>query len=103
VQLPRIGRKYAHLTVAVTLYDGAPATVAGVDVALLARYAAPTGATVWTAATPADGGYTVLLAGPDAPGGGALVVPAGGGDLWARITDGPEIDAARIGPVHVLT
>jgi hypothetical protein len=38
MQLPRISRKYLHITITATLYDGSPATVNGVDVAFLPSY-----------------------------------------------------------------
>jgi hypothetical protein len=42
--------------------------------------------------------------GPDVsnPPAGALVVPATGGDLWARVTDTPEVDAALVDRISLL-
>jgi hypothetical protein len=99
-QLSRIDRKYRDYTVTATLKNGAPATLTGVDVALLAPRSRPTAATVWTAATYAAGVATVLLAGPDASPTSAVVVPSGGADLWIRVTDSPEVDAE---PVERIT
>lgn len=101
MELSRIDRLYASIDVTGTLADGSPATITGVDVALLAPRATPVAATVWTAATYADGTARVLLAGPDANPVGALAVPAGGGDLWIRVTDTPEVDATKVERVTV--
>lgn len=99
--IARIERLYRDYTVTATLRDGQPATLAGVDVALLPPRRTPTADTTWTDADYADGMFTVLLAGPDAATEGALTVPAEGADLWLRITDTPEIDAARIERITV--
>lgn len=99
--LSRIDRLYRDYDVAATLRDGGPATLTGVDVALLPPRTTPTAATAWTTATYAAGTATVLLAGPDAAGLGALVVPATGADLWVRVTDTPEVDAQRVERITV--
>lgn len=99
--LSRIDRVYRHYDVTAVTADGAPATLAGASVALLTPRATPTGATVWTAATYADGTATVLLAGPDADATDALVIPAGGADLWIRVVDNPEIDAEKVERITV--
>lgn len=96
MDLTRISRKYVHVTLDAKLANGTPATLAGVDIALLPVHEYPTSTTTWTPSAYADGQAVVLLAGPDADPVGALVVPANGADLWARITDSPEVDAARI-------
>lgn len=101
MELSRIERQYVDITLTATLRDGSPATIAGVDVAILGRRATPTGATVWTPTDYADGTATVLLAGPDADPDGALVVPTGERDLWVRIIDTPEVDTARIERINV--
>lgn len=101
MDLNRIDRKYAKVTVTATLANGDPATLTGVDVALLAPRSTPTAATTWTAATYAAGVATVLLAGPDADPAGALVVPATGADLWIRVVDSPEVDATRVQRITV--
>jgi hypothetical protein len=102
VNLGRIERQYARITVTATLADGAPADLAGVDVALLPPRSKPTADTTWTAADWADGNATVLLAGPDAAAvAGALTVPAGGADLWVRVTDTPEVDTAVVDRINV--
>lgn len=101
MDLNRIERKYAKVTATATDADGAPATLTGVDVALLAPHATPTATTTWTASTPVNGKWRILLAGPDASPTDALVVPSGGADLWIRVTDVPEVDAARVERITV--
>ena len=96
MDMSRIERQYVDINLTATLRNGEPAVLAGVEVAILPVRTTPTAATAWTAADYADGTATVLLAGPDAGMEGALPVPAAGGDLWVRVTDAPEIDAARI-------
>jgi hypothetical protein len=102
VELTRIERQYVDIDVDATLPDGTPATLTGVDVALLPPRTSPAAGTTWTAATYALGVASVLLAGPDAAGSGALVVPATGADLWIRVTDAPEIDAAKITRIAIV-
>lgn len=104
LDLTRVERLYRDYTVTATLKNGNPATVTGVDVALLAPRTSPTGSTSWTAATYASGTATVLLAGPDATSNpaGALVVPSGGADLWIKVTDSPEVDAALVERINVV-
>lgn len=94
--LNRIDRQYVDIDVTATLRNGQPATLTAVDVALIPPRTSPTAATVWTPASYANGTATVLLAGPDASPTDALPVPAAGADMWIRITDSPEIDAARV-------
>lgn len=94
--LNRIDRQYVDIPVTATLRNGAPATLTGVDVALLPRRVSPTAATTWIPAAYANGTATVLLAGPDADPAGALPVPLVGAELWIRVTDNPEVDAARV-------
>lgn len=100
-ELSRVERLYRDYTVTAVLRGGGPATVTGVDVALVTPRTAPTGTTVWTPTTYEGGVATVLLAGPDASGSGAVVVPAGGADLWLRVTDTPEVDVAHIERITV--
>lgn len=95
-EFTRITKKYVRIPVTAVLATGAVATLAGLDVALLPTGSTVTGATTWTAATWASGVATVLLAGPDATATGALTVPAGGGDLYGRVTDSPEVDAVLL-------
>lgn len=101
MQLARIEAKYAHIAVTAALADGTPAVPAGVDVALLPIYGRPIPDTAWTRATWADGEAVVLLAGPDTDPTGALVVPTPGADLWIRVTDVPEVVAARVDRITV--
>lgn len=99
--LSRIDRLYREFTVTATLANGNPATLTGVDVALLPVGSTPKAATVWTASTYAGGVATVLLAGPDASPTNAIVVPPEGGDVWIRVTDTPEVDAEKVERVSV--
>jgi cytoskeletal protein RodZ len=101
LSLSRVDRIYRDYTVTATNTAGGAATVTGVDVALLPPRTSPTAATTWTATTYASGVARVLLAGPDAPGSGALVVPTDGADVWLRVSDSPEVDAERIERVVV--
>lgn len=101
MQLNRIDRKYAKVTVTATDADGDPTPLTAVDVALLPVGSTPKAATAWTASTYADGVATVLLAGPDADPTNALPVPAAGADLWIRVVDIPEVDAAKVGRIAV--
>ncbi|SDN78760.1 hypothetical protein [Geodermatophilus sp. DSM 45219] len=39
--------------------------------------------------------WRVLVAGPDADPNSAVVLPADGADLWARVADAPEVDVAK--------
>jgi hypothetical protein len=102
MDLPRIGKKLVDLDLTVTLRTGAPATVASVDVGM----APPGGASdsvVWgPTATVTAGTATFAMVGPDAPDLSTGLVVLTNGDLWARITDAPEIDAARIEHVRLI-
>lgn len=97
-KLPRIAAKFADITATAFKADGTTTTISGVEVAIVPSGSAPTAATVWVAANHAAPVWQVLLIGPLAspasPPSYSLNVPATGGDLWARITDSPEIDAA---------
>lgn len=99
--LSRIDRIYRTYDVTATLAGGGPATLTGVDVAVLLPRTTPTASTTWTAATYAAGVATVLLAGPDADPTGALVIPAAGADLWIRVVDTPEVDAEYVERIGV--
>lgn len=99
--LSRVDLVYREYDVTATAADGNPATLDAVAVALLPPRTTPTAATTWTAGTYTGGVLTVLLAGPDASGAGALSVPAAGADLWVKVTDTPEIDAQRIERITV--
>lgn len=97
----RVTRKFVRIPVVATLATGGSATIAGVDIALLPQRSAPDESTQWTAAIYDSGVATVLIAGPDADPSGALVLPEGGADVWARITDVPEVDAANVGRIDL--
>lgn len=101
MNLARIERKYAHVAVTAALHDGTAATPTGVEVALLAPRTTPGSATAWTVSTYTAGDAVVLLAGPEADPTGALVVPADGADLWIRVTDNPEVTAAKVARLTV--
>jgi hypothetical protein len=97
VHLNRINVQYVDIDVTATLRDGTtPAPLAGVDVALIPPRTTPTAVTVWSPTTYADGTATVLIAGPDAGNADAMVVPSPGADLWIRVVDSPEVDAALV-------
>jgi hypothetical protein len=102
--LPRVACKYDDVTVAATLPNGQPATLAGVDMALVLPGGSPDRATVWKASTYANGVASILIAGPEypTPPDGALVASPAGGDLWARVTDTPEVDAALVDRITLL-
>lgn len=104
-RLPRVAAKYADITVTATLATGAPTTISGVDVALVPPGSTPTATTVWVASRWVSPVAQVLLIGPLATVGSpptySLTVPAVGGDLWARVTDTPEIDAALIDHIEL--
>jgi hypothetical protein len=101
VDLSPIDRVYVKFPVTGKLADGSAATVTGVDVALLPFRTDPATVTTWTPAAYADGIASVLLAGPAADPSGALPVPVGGAELWARVTDTPEVQAVRVGFISV--
>lgn len=101
MQISPIDRQYASITVNATMPDGTPATLDGVDVALLTRHRTPDGDTTWTPATASGDLWRVLLAGPYASSTGAIVVPLNGGDLWLRVTDSPEVQATLVERITV--
>lgn len=101
MQLTRIERVTARVTVTAKLADGTPATVTGVSVALLGSGAKPTVGTTWTTATFSAGVATVLLAGPDADPTAALVLPLAGADLWIRDVENPEVTATMVDHISV--
>lgn len=100
MDITRITRKWATLNFAVTSAAGQPVTVNDVAVALLPQRSTPDDDTEWTTVSNGPDGYRVLLAGPDADPNGAMVV-ATSLDLWARIIDTPEVDAAKVDRINV--
>lgn len=104
LELARVERLYRFYDVTATLGNGAAATVSGVDVALVPPRTSPDALTVWTASTwdAVEEAWRVLIAGPDAAGAGALVVPDTGADLWIRVTDSPEIDVALSERISII-
>lgn len=101
LQLSPVDRVYAHVTITAELFDGSPATVAGIDAALLPYQASPDANTSWTATTYTNGIAVVLIAGPAASPIGALACPATGGTLWVRVSDNSEIQAAPAGSIAI--
>lgn len=102
MDLPRIGRKYGHVTVEATVAGGLDAVLSGIDVALLPPGEAPNATTQWTPTSYKDGVGTILLAGPEADPTGALPVSADLAHVFARVVDGAEVDVALIGIVRVV-
>lgn len=101
----RITELFIDFPVTPTLANGQPATITGVQCALLPyRSKGPTATTVWVDATwtPGVNGNpgtaSVLVSGPDAasPGSGGLQMGNSGADLWARIVDTPETAPAFV-------
>lgn len=77
-------------------------TLTSVSVAILPVRVDPTVATVWFPVTVVGDGVTAVYAGPDADSsGGAIPVPASA-DLWAKLTDSPEVDAQKVERITVL-
>lgn len=103
--MSRIDRTVRTWDVTNTLANGVPASIPGVDIALLAPRTSPTAAMAasWVASTYSSvtGKATILLAGPEADSTGALVVPATA-DLWMRVTDAPEVEAVFVERITVL-
>jgi hypothetical protein len=104
VNLPQVAIKYWDVTVTATLANGNSATIAGVDMVLVTPGASPDHTTAWTASTYANGVASILIAGPEypSPPGGALVCGPNGGDLWARVTDNPEVDAKLVDCIRLI-
>jgi hypothetical protein len=105
--LSQLGIQFVDFTVTATNNaDGSAATLAGVDVAVLAPGATPAATTVWTASTYAAGTGTAvaLLAGAAVAvvPAGALVISAPGAVLWARTTDTPEVDVHAVGQITLV-
>lgn len=101
LNISRISRKFVDVEVRATLRSGNATTVAGVDVAALPKGEEPTADTVWMPADYTPPVATFLIAGPDASSNGALRIDDGGSDVWARVIDQPEVDAARVETVTV--
>lgn len=92
----RIDRWYGYVDVLVTLVDGSPAIPGSVSTALVPPGGTVTATTEWIAQTLRGGQLQILFAGPDADPAGAVVVPSGGADLFARVADDPEATAVRV-------
>jgi hypothetical protein len=105
MQWTRITKKPVQFPVTATTPSGAPATITGVDVALLPHREGPDAATAWVTADydPFDGIASVLVSGPDATTPSGLVLPdRPASDLWARIVDNPNVDAALIVSIFLV-
>jgi hypothetical protein len=102
VEISRIDCQYVEFDADATYADGTVAVIGGVDVAVLPPRRTPTADTVWSAATFASGVATLLVAGPEADVTGALVIPLGGADLWARVSDSPEVTTRRVTRINVV-
>lgn len=96
MELSLIDKVHATFPLTVKDSDGNAVTPSAVGVAFLPFRGSPDTVTAWIPATYAAGAVTVLLAGPLADPTGAVVVPPGGGQLWVRITDSPEVEAVRV-------
>lgn len=101
MDLGRIERKYARITLTAKDDAGAVATVNNVDVALVPERSQPTQYTTWEPYSVTDGMVRLLLAGPEADDTNAVVV-AESMDLWVRVTDNPEVDTALIETIDVI-
>lgn len=75
-----------------------PVILDAVEMAFLPRYVSPDATTVWTHAVYRDDVATITVVGPEAVTDSAtyLRVPTGGGVLWGRAVDNPEVDAFAI-------
>lgn len=108
LQWTRISALNITFPVTPTNAAGSPVSIAGVDCALLPyRSNGPTTTTTWVASTYVAGPpakATILVRGPDVAGGGGLQIPngSGGGDLWARVTDAPEVDAQFVCRIDLM-
>ena len=103
MEMSPVDRLYARITLSGHRDDGSPAVFNEVDVAVVPIRAQPDASTVWKAAEVDGGVARVLVAGPHVDSGGALVVPAAGGDLWVRITDGLEVQALKADRITILS
>lgn len=102
MDLPRIGIKLVDLTLTVLLRTGAAATVASIDVGLAPPGGDSSAVTGWMTVAVTGGKATFALAGPNAPASAEALVALASSDLWARVTDTPEVDAARIAHVRLI-
>jgi hypothetical protein len=104
-RLPKVAAKYVNITATATLATGVPTTIAGVDVAVVPPGTTPTAVTAWVSSHWVAPVAQVLLIGPAAmvanPPAYSLHIPATGGDLWARVLDTPEVDAALIDHIEL--
>jgi hypothetical protein len=105
LRLPKVAAKFADITVTALLANGNTATITGVDVAIVPPGTKPDATTVWVAANWVTPLAQVLLIGPlctpTSPPPYKLTVPAIGGDLWGRVTDNPEVDAALVDHIEL--
>ncbi len=104
MNLSRVACKYVDIELTATLSNGENAPLAGVDVTVVRAGDSPDEATTWVATQYANGRATFMLAGPDAinPPPAAVLVTEPGGDVWCRVVDQPETDAAMIDRVTLI-
>lgn len=74
-----------------------PLPLTSVDLAFLAA-GRPNKDTVWSPYSVSGGEVALVLAGPEvvSPPADAVVIPAGGADLWIRLQDNPEVDVIKV-------
>jgi hypothetical protein len=100
-QLYRNAREWFSWPITATDSNGDPVTLTEVDIAIVPAGATPRSATTYTTVPVTGGCARRLLAGPDAAGSGAAVLPVGTSRPWFRITSGPEV-VIRPGPPIVV-
>lgn len=105
----RITELFVECTVHPTDADGNTVIITGVQAALLPYLAkSPTSSTVWKSAIYDSTAHTakVLIYGPDAADPGqtyAFALPVGGGDLWIRVVDSPEVVPEMLARIELVT
>jgi hypothetical protein len=105
----RVTALEVEFPVAPTDAAGDPITIPGVDCALLPyRAKGPDAFTTWVPAVydSIAGTATILVAGPDAAATSSaslqLAEGSGGGDLWARVADSPEVDVEFVCRIDLI-
>lgn len=96
-----VDRMFRTYVGAFTDENGDPATISSVDVVALPRRARLTAGLTWTTVALTGSRLRLLYAGPFADPAGAVAIPADGADVYARITDNPEVEAVKIDTVLV--
>ena len=80
---------------------GAPVTPASVDVVLIPHATELVSGLSWTTVTLTAGKLQLLYAGPLADPTSAMPVLATGSDVYARVTDTPEVQATLIDTILI--